>query len=110
MKPQLPALLLVCSFCPALMAQLQPIPANGPLPAPGQPPQQNGGPAAQDERVLAPLPPALKKMLTGKAPLNPEQTIFLDLPQKKVLLHTETILLIHHRHNPIPHIINTLTL
>lgn len=71
------------------MAQLQPIPANGPLPAPGQPPQQNGGPAAQDERVLAPLPPALKKMLTGKAPLNPEQTIFLDLPQKKVLLHTE---------------------
>ena len=81
--------LVTIALCAVASAQPQPVPAKGPLPTPGQTQQQDDGPVEGDERLLAPLHPELKKMVAGRAPLNPEQTIFLDLPQKKVLLHTE---------------------
>ncbi len=47
-------------------------------------------PVPQKEiKQLAPLPDQLKSMLQGQTALNQEQTAFLDLKKKRVLLHTE---------------------
>ncbi|MEY2727382.1 MAG: hypothetical protein RLZZ458_3249 [Planctomycetota bacterium] len=53
-----------------------------PLPKPEDSPES-------PKKPLQPLPELLQKELAGAAPLNPEGTVFLNLPRKQVLLRTE---------------------
>lgn len=66
--------------------------------AEGQPPEPVADPATDDSGFrrrqrppLAPLPDALQQLTSRAEPLNPGQTVFLDLRKKCVYLHTEVV-------------------
>ena len=54
-------------------------------------PSRQKGPQEEREQPLAPLPSPLTTVVASATPMNPEKTVFLDVPQKKLFLRSKVV-------------------